>query len=558
MMLRPLLLILFLAVFSGVCAATHDAGIALDSRSERITVQYSKLHLGSAPGHGGPVGPWPFGGSRVEDLDFYGSEDAKYTTWEEWKVLLLQNENEEAERKKKQSSMEGKGNDQPLVARLAVKTAVANKDSFSDRTSARRKMEFFRVIAKNTTTIAQKMKSFQSLTTKVRHLVHPTQIFPPQALQDSGSLEFHYNWFLENSLSHTIIPPDTGFLASLVMLRVLPPLMLMDQYVIDAVEAEAQSIRYNLKLMLVSPRSPELQDSVAANELKDQQDQMKDDTDYMLQTAAHSRRALRGVHAMSFPIIQSLQKYLERTISDMEKELLRNDEATEAKRQRAKLLSKEKGGLLALQHRIIAVTRDMNAADYKEKLISPHSFTVGLALIAKFRLNLSSGFADIDNLPELDDFVAGLGLQHDEFMFRLVFPLCVGAFFSVVVALLVDEVRRYSIRVAIQSKSEIKLVEQRRALNRNMRYLFRLLFFIKSVAFLALPLVATYYANHRAPISLRDIVSFITPSQRAAFALVWCFFYTFQFIFVVLTSKIHSSVRPAPRVVSASESKKSE
>eukprot|EP00796_Vickermania_ingenoplastis_P004922 gene4922-3534_t len=538
-----------------VATVAEAASAAPGGRSETIRVVRSQVHS-SGPGPQ-PVGPWPFGVTREQDRAFYRFEDQRHAAWEEWKGFLLQEEELAKKRRSSSATDVGKSRGQPLVSSLAQTTRIINKDSFTDRQAARRRMELLRVITKNTSTLDYKLRTYKALTAKSFDLIQPPAIFPNASLRENNTLESQYVWFLENAFAHTVVPPVLRAGFSLIPdLHVLPPLMLMDNHVVDAMEKEVSGLRYNLKMLLVAPAKESAAKEpaeAAAAELERNSviDEINLQINQMNQIVGDSKRALKTVQILATPLFERLLEFLEKSIAEKDQQVRLNDEATEAKRQEAKALTKAKGALLAIQHYAILASKDITKATYHDQLISAHTFVLGLAMIAKYRLGLPSGFSDLDALPAMAGTMPLVGVLQEELMEYIIWPFLVGAGISLVALLLIDEVWYFVVRRAIQSRDSLKKAVDRQELRKQMRWGFHMYWFMKAVLFAGLPLGYLMLTWSKGSLKWSEALAVALPAQRAAILFIGAVCYLVDLSVALLISMAHQSFRSAPRVIAS-------
>lgn len=586
--------LLNLPLFSLASSSTADldAGVQQqERREERVKIlpyqlrgvrPVSSYPVGaSSPAPSHPVGPWPFGHSREEDRVFYQKEDSRQVKWESWRALLLQEE--EAERKRMANAQQenaGKGNGaggagSTLLSKLSMNSNFAKKDSFSDRQAARRTMEVLRIVGKNTTTLEHKLSTFYMLVSQLANLLQASDVYPEAALVDNTTLENRYKWLTDTVFAHSVIPAALRptSMSLLPSFKALPVMMLLDEAVIEAVERETKSFRYNLKIAKLMPHAVAPSASDADSTGEDSEAKRKVEEERLLslvesalapleQMVQDSKHALKLVEKLSYPYLERLQGYVSSTIDHIEKTLLQNDEATEAKRQKAKELLKEKSGLLALQNQLIQTGNDIVKARYREKQISAHSFIVGLSLIAKYRFNQSSGFEDLDALPfVVEDSIPSLGLLHSEFNSFLFFPLGLSIVTTVAAYLLVDEIRRFIINYAIKVTGEAKRKNTKPSVSKKtIRMVLRFLVFLKGVWSILPPIFFMVYFSIKgsSAFSWIDFFSICTMQVRLSFVGVVLVYVCTMVGTTYFALTLRDVAAPLPKVAVTAERKAKE
>lgn len=529
-----------------------------------------------------------FGSSVEEAKKFFKREDDLSVAWNSWKRLLFQ---EEEEKKKRQQFSEANTVSNSLVpptlGKLAITTKLPFKSSFSDRQVARRNAKLLPPVNSSITLaiIEQKLSDFRATVQTIIDLIHPKQLAIVNASPvsvDTQALENRYDWLLHNSFSHVAeetsvasqqnakrtftiasfsLPQHLSFLFTfpsfVPSVRALPSVMLMDSDVIESAEKELRSLRYNLKLLKVLPSLNESEKQNIRRKIDDEStaiDSLLHPVDVMLQ---NSKYTLNLIARLSSPYIKKVNPVLLHIIERNEKELLSNDEATEEKRKQAKELHKEKSALLHLQSHVLRSAGDIAKSQYRNTDISAHTFVVGLALVAKFRLGVSTGFEDLDMLSKesLEDNLLFLGMLWEEFVALLVTPLAIATAVFTCIWFILQEIQKYYLVRKIRRRT-VESNETRIQRTKGMRHIVIFFLVAKAILFIFLPFLLIYMKNRQQPVKLWEIIFYATPSIRFQFGVFFVAFYLLLFLTLHLLGVLYESVRPLPLVNSQADKKK--
>lgn len=523
-----------------------------------------------------------FGSSVEEVKEFFQREDDRSVAWNTWKRLLFQ---EDEKKKKHQQFSEAntvsKSLVPPALGKLAMKTKIPLTSSFSDREVARRNMKLLPPI-NSTISLAiveQKLSDFRATVQTILDLIHPKQLAivdgSPITL-DTNALENRYDWLLHNSFSHVVdetsavsqqktkrtltiasfsLPLDFSFLFSFFSfvpsVSALPSVMLMDYDVIEAAEKELRSLRFNLNLLKKLPKLNESEKKIIQSKIKDETtaiDSLLHPVDVMLKNSKH---ALNLIARLSFPYIEKINPVLLQIIERNDKELLSNDEATEEKRKRAKDLHKEKSAFLHLQSHVLRSATDIAKSRYRNTEISAHTFVVGLAVVAKFRFGVTSGFEDLDMLSQesVEGNLQFLGLLWEEFVTLLVTPLATAAVVITFMWFIFQEIQKYYL-VRMIRRRPVKNNHTHIQRTKDMRRVVVFFLVVKAILFFFLPFLLVCLKSSQQPLKMWEIISYVTPSIRFQFGLFFVFFYLLLFFILYLLGILYDSVRPLPLVAS--------
>lgn len=549
------------------------------------------LPSGSLTRQSSPVESFIFENSVEKARAFFKREDDQYAAWEVYKKLLL---HETEEEKKRKLSSEGEGNraggggklhSPPSIAKLATQTKFPFKGEFTDRQVARRNTNLLMATGVNITldNIEEILSVFTKTVKMVLDLIHPERLAIHEdspILQDQHALESRYDWLAHHAFSNvvneispgkhtedsneTVISTSSFPLSLLHSLRAasslflpsvkkLPSVMLMDEEIIEAVEKELRTIRYYYHVLTVLPNVDKAERDAILLKVKEEEAIVASLLHPVDELIERSRYALRVVEKLSSPYIEKLGPLLIRAIDRIEKELIHNDEATEEKRKRMKELLKEKTSLIHLQSRILRISGDITKSHYRKKDISAQSFIVGLAIIAKYRLNVSSGFEDLDIFPSLslEGHLPALGMLWDEFVPLVGVPLVFATVAILVLDVILNEIRRSWLKRAIRSSPLLNIHERNRIKKKTRKFIFVIGFF-KIFFFITIPCVLVYLKSVGNTLSLSEILAFSTPRVRMSFAALFASFYLLLFFFQFVIGVLHNSVRPFPQVISNS------
>lgn len=539
----------------------------------------STLLSSTSPGRQpSPLDSHLFGNSAGKANAFFKKEDEQYAAWETWKRLLLQER--EAEKKRQQpsegESSIGKLQSPPALGKLAMQTKFPFRGNFSDRQVARRNKDLLIATSSNITldNIEHTLSVFRSIVMTILDLVHPERLNIDPAspiLQDNQTLEGRYAWFTRRTFSHLVkgLPDEVHpgnasqlsfssffsspftFLSFIPSTRILPSTILMDEDMIEAIEKELRTLRYYFQVIRVLPNLNKNEKDAILEKVKQEEttiDSLLRPVDQLLESSTY---ALRVVEKLSFPYIEKLHPLLIRTVERIEKELVRNDEATEEKRRRAKELAKEKTAFIHLQSRILRTSGDITKSRYRQKDISAPSFIVGLAMIAKYRLNATTGFEDLDLLLKepLEGHLSAFGMLWEEFLSLLAIPLAASAAVVLVFHFIFDEIQRYWLKRAIRTSSSMTSPARKKIQRSARRFLFTISF-IKAFVFITLPLIFVSAKSLGSSLKLWELLVFAPPRIRFSFAALFACFYLLLMFCQFLMKVLHESVRPSPRVVS--------
>lgn len=502
---------------------------------------------------------------------FYGKND-HIEAWSRWKTILLNDEIED--KRKKSEALGGKdgsganGEVKVFLAKLSKSTKMVRGGYFSDRNIARQRVEILRQLMDNTTHSQVKLESIDSHSSLMRSALSVSNMFSPEALQLSTSLENRYQWITTQVFPHTLFTlerydndttvetsPIRQFLEkTFPWLFLLPDVIPLDESAGELLKKEAQSMRFNLKLVggfnkSTGKDSETVYNATSQNALIASINEKLKAIDRIMEL---KERAFAVVEALAYPYVIQLDQYILNRLQDIEAEMVKNDEATKEKRQLGKELAKERSALLALQAPILYASSDFAKVHYeKDAMLSPHSFVVGLAIVAKFRFGEPSGFFDLDNAPLPSSIgVPELGMMTEEVFPLLLEPLFFGLVANLLFQLLCDQIRR---RVFLFL---ISLGKTSRKAKKTAQLLFRLLFISKTIALFVFPLFFGVVLGENRRIMSFDIFLLapmeVKISLMAVFAVYGAAVLGLQFF----VAGLHDWLSPLPTRLNVAKGKK--